>query len=672
MRGNFEVFQRSQAVLIKSRPVLSVALNKDEVKLTRFIREQMDPVAWLESEIKVDFPAPEVLRISLQGRQPADLGILVNAVTDVYIDRFANTDYKQLQDKLKRLEQLQKGYEERIQTRKTALVQAQKAVLSGNTPVIDFHQQLTIQRLVEARSDMVKHHREVMSLQVKLAILEAEERGLEAVYGDVFYMCPQPNLPVNLALGAIFRHKGLRDKVLLQVHDTVLDELAKKDPEISRLHKREADLKGRVIAEEKVSPTGVVSERTSSLRRDLRDVREALEARRREIQVSLEDQARSQAGGKARLSIAGLQRDINYYQNLERLTEQEVELYTRETKDLGKSSLDVGELQKDILRWEGMLKLCSDQIDLLEADRGVPPRVTLHESAMITIPDAAQRKLMMTGVAGLGTFGLVLFGFAFWEFRARKVSSTDDVVHDLGINLVGTLPDFSHRPRRWFPGSKSDHYWNSLLTDSVDALRTMMLFTAKMEGMRVVMVTSAVAGEGKTSSCSHLAASLARAGRRTLLVDCDLRKPTVHRLFGVTRTPGMSEVLRGEIEPAATIQPTHVDGLFLLAAGQGDMHAIQALARDRLGQILAGLRAEFDFIVVDSSPVLPVPDSLLLAQHVDAVVFSILRDVSRVPKVYAAVQRLATLGIRILGAVVNGTRDDVYHAAYPYVVEEKV
>ena len=86
-----------------------------------------------------------------------------------------------------------------------------------------------------------------------------------------------------------------------------------------------------------------------------------------------------------------------------------------------------------------------------------------------------------------------------------------------------------------------------------------------------------------------------------------------------------------------------------------------------LGRIIEQFRAEFDYVIIDSSPVLPVVDPLLIGQMVDGTILSVLRDVSRMPSVYAAHQRLIAGGVRVLGAVVNGVRGEVYGAAYPYM-----
>jgi capsular exopolysaccharide synthesis family protein len=223
--------------------------------------------------------------------------------------------------------------------------------------------------------------------------------------------------------------------------------------------------------------------------------------------------------------------------------------------------------------------------------------------------------------------------------------------------LVGQLPALPERSRGGLLRKPADpRYWQSLMTESVDATRTMILHAARAEGLRTVMVTSAVSGEGKTSLSCHLACSLARAGRKTLLLDCDLRNPAAHRLFELPGEPGLCEVLRGEAQLADVIRATPAANLWLIPAGQFDEQALQTftLSQNGFSPLLDQLKTQFDFIVVDSSPVLPVVDTLVIGQNVDVVVFSLLRDVSRIPNVYAAYQRLATLGIRILGAVVNG------------------
>jgi Mrp family chromosome partitioning ATPase len=117
------------------------------------------------------------------------------------------------------------------------------------------------------------------------------------------------------------------------------------------------------------------------------------------------------------------------------------------------------------------------------------------------------------------------------------------------------------------------------------------------------------------------------------------------------------------------IQATAISRLCLLPAGNWDEHAVQALAQDQVRSLFQTLKEQYDFIIVDSCPVLPVADSLLLSQHTDGVLFSVMRDVSRLPAVWAAQQRLQNLGVRTLGAVVIGDKgEDLGTGHYKYAL----
>ena len=280
----------------------------------------------------------------------------------------------------------------------------------------------------------------------------------------------------------------------------------------------------------------------------------------------------------------------------------------------------------------------------------------------------SKRKVLLTAGVGVGTLGLVLLGITLLEYRIRRVDSVDSVSQDLGLRLVGALPATPARARFALPGQAAtqEAYWRSRLNESVNAIRTTMLRQSQLERLQVVMVTSATVGEGKTSLACHLATSLARAGRKTLLLDCDMRNPTAHRVFDLPLQPGLSEILRGQVALEEASHPIALGDLRMITAGRCDAHSLHSLGLDQMVDMLTRLREQYDFIVVDTPPVLPVADTLLIGQHVDAALFSILRDVSRVPKVHAACERLANLGVRILGAVVAGARLDTHGAEYYY------
>jgi capsular exopolysaccharide synthesis family protein len=231
------------------------------------------------------------------------------------------------------------------------------------------------------------------------------------------------------------------------------------------------------------------------------------------------------------------------------------------------------------------------------------------------------------------------------------------VARGLWLNVIGTVPSLATGGNRKGEIAR--------LQESVDAIRTVLLHQSRQQPLHVVMVTSASSREGKTTLATQLAASLARAWKRTLVIDADMRHPSAHSVFDAPAEPGLAEVLRGEVDVAGAIRATPHGRLWLLPAGNGDAHAFQALAQDSVRTLLEQLKQQYDFIVIDTPPVLPVTDPMLVGQHVDGVLFAILKDVSRAPAIYAAQQKLAPLGVRTLGAVVLGA-DSEFATDYRY------
>src|SRR5262249_37435330 len=158
------------------------------------------------------------------------------------------------------------------------------------------------------------------------------------------------------------------------------------------------------------------------------------------------------------------------------------------------------------------------QIHKLRAEPKLTARVLRLQNAEPPQSRDYSRQIRFAGLGGLGMFLITLLGVAVWEFRRRKISGGDGGPTGLGLHLVGTLPALPPRARKQLTGTPTaqDVQWQGRMAEAVDAIRTQLLHASKKDGLQVVMVTSAVGGEGKTSLASQLAASLARAWRKTL------------------------------------------------------------------------------------------------------------------------------------------------------------
>ena len=255
----------------------------------------------------------------------------------------------------------------------------------------------------------------------------------------------------------------------------------------------------------------------------------------------------------------------------------------------------------------------------------------------------------IVGLGAVAAFCATCYGVALIEFRRRRLNGASDMDEGLGLRVLGVLPSVSSR-KAMAPGS----LLAAQLSESIDNVRATLMHDSTSRKRQVVLVTSPATMEGTTTVASHLALSLTRAGRRTLLIDGDIREPALHKLFGMPMDDGLCEVLRSEIDVADVVRPTNTEGLWLLTAGHCDMEAIHALATDQPQPIMEKLRAEFDFIIIDGAPVLGLADSISIGQHVDGAILTVLRDHSEIRKVYQAIDLLKSMGIRLLGSVVNG------------------
>jgi len=301
-------------------------------------------------------------------------------------------------------------------------------------------------------------------------------------------------------------------------------------------------------------------------------------------------------------------------------------------------------------------------VQSMSVELKAPPRIRLIERAKAPTLSDPLRRYKYTGAAAVGMLCTFLGLLSFWEFRTRRIETIEEVVNGLGIRLVGSLPALA-RTRR----GRDDFIQQRLLIESIDATRTMLLSASRNQTLHTIMVTSALKGEGKTSLSCHLATSLARAGRKTLLIDCDLRSASIAHAFSAPSAPGVCEFLRSEATLEQILWQSPVSLLTVVPAGLCDTAALELLGRDCLAELFLSLRERFDYIIVDSAPVLLVTDSLILSQLVDSVIFSILREVSQIPPVYDAYERLAALGVHILGAVVSGICQSSYvHRSYSF------
>jgi polysaccharide biosynthesis transport protein len=300
------------------------------------------------------------------------------------------------------------------------------------------------------------------------------------------------------------------------------------------------------------------------------------------------------------------------------------------------------------------------------------------------------RRAAMLAVLLGAALGLVL---AFlWEALDKRVRSTDEIQDRLGIPLLGRLAAPSRHLRKHARLTTVEEP-SSMDSEAFRMLRTSIEFAMLDEKTRSIIVTSALQSEGKSTTIANLAVAFARAGRKVVLVDLDLRRPFIARFFRLEGRPGITTVARGRVSldealtPIALPSAARVDGerengaaaaigngtasvsgvLHVLPAGEIPPDPGEFVATQAVSKIIAELTRRADLVLIDAPPLLPVGDTATLSSAVDSMfVVTRINVIDRTTLAELA-RRLSTIPARVLGFVLaGGSRSDIYGYGYGY------
>jgi capsular exopolysaccharide synthesis family protein len=635
-RADAETDRKTQIGLIKSSVVLGKALSQPEVAALQVVRQQRNPAEWLERELKADFSG-KILRLAVSCEKPTDAAVLVKAITAAYLGDVVNAEKGQRIQRNQTLEQHFQRLQSQLESKRRKLKALATALGSKDKQTLSLQQRLAISRQSMAEEELIKVQ---ASLTRAMAELKVRQESRVEPGSTNPPAAEETTIPKDV------------------------EEAIQSDPEIARLQHLEQELKSKIDNYVRIARKGGDAS-IQLARRELAKVqnqRREYEARKRAELLSQRSDT-IDSPDRRRSNLADLEEEIGVLKEMERELRIEVGQVSQGAQKLGAQAIEMESIQDEIKSADDIAKLIGAELEALKIELNAPERVTLLESAKLPPILDGQKRVQLAGMAAGGAFCVIVLMVSFVEFHARRVSSLDEVAHGLGIKIVGTMPVIPGRVRGAVSPaiSSRQQLWQHQLIQSIDATRILLTQAAHSESRRIVLVTSAVGGEGKTSLASHLATSMARSGRKTLIIDGDFRRPMLHRLYNQPQGPGFCELLRGEGSIHELARPTTLTNLWMIPGGNYDERA-HALLTLPIGQrFFNQLRDEFEFVVVDSAPVLPVADTLLLSAHVDGAIFAILRGVSQLPKIHSAQERLAALGVPIVGAVVAGTQTEAYY-----------
>ena len=309
------------------------------------------------------------------------------------------------------------------------------------------------------------------------------------------------------------------------------------------------------------------------------------------------------------------------------------------------------------LRARDIANALSDEFVVMVRDLETPAdgsrpdaRVVVEQRASVPTTPVSPKKIRNI-VVGVGLGLLLGIGVALIRDRLDNTVKDRQTVEDItGVSLVGTIPLDKERRKEPAIAFGTD---NSPIAESFRKVRTNLQFLSVDNPPRVIVVTSSLPSEGKSTTATNLALALAEAEHKVVLVDGDMRRPTVASYLGLVGTVGFSTVLSGQTSLDEALQETNFPGLTVLVAGAAPPNPSELLGSMAAKRVLADLRARFDYVVVDSSPLLAVTDAAILAAGSDGVLVMARVGHIKRDQLVQAVRTLEDVDAPVLGVVLT-------------------
>lgn len=208
----------------------------------------------------------------------------------------------------------------------------------------------------------------------------------------------------------------------------------------------------------------------------------------------------------------------------------------------------------------------------------------------------------------------------------------------------------------------------SVISEEFRAIRTSMQYSNLDKKIKTILVTSTTKNEGKTTTTSNLAVSFAKVdNKKVLVIDCDLRNPSIHKAFGISNIKGLSDLLIEGKNILNYIKPTQIENLHIITAGAIPPNPAEVLASNAMQEFIKNIKEEYDYVFIDTPPIGMVTDAGILASFIDGTVLVVRSEMVDINKVQESKKKLNSVNANILGAILNRKKvrnDDYYYSYY--------
>ena len=624
-------FVANQVELIRSPLVLDPVIAIREVRSAPELIDEEDPALYLRSHLAIQpRGGSDIFVIEFTSEEPVKASLIVNEVAKSYLAWQQRHDQKVHDRMIDVLLGQQKSRQDEIEQIRGRL-QTKTQQLTGK-PAFPAHRETRPDR----GSKFEELERKLLAEQVSEVEMKAKLQAEQEILKNETF-----NPPKELVDGHV-----------------------NKNARIIALQGALADNRELLAQYDQLSTDPSKNPRYQQLQKQIQADQSALDKLTEELRTQIAADLENMAKAKRDSEILRLELEIYRIGKSIAFLEQELKA---ETKDQAAANLDTLDLEfewANLHRASDLHAAISNRIISMQLERQAPERVTLLRDATVPVrPDeeVPYKKMLMAALAALA----LPFGAAVGiEVLFCRVGSRQQLESSGGIMVVGEITTLPRRIKSRRQDSEPQREVQ-LYEESINGLRTYLTLIESARGRRVLAVTSSISREGKTSLAAQLAVSVANSsGKPTLLIDGDMRSPDLHRIFDVDCGPGLADVLAGKCPVEEAIETSFSDRLHVLTAGHLTVNPHQLTGSGEFERLIEKLRGLYDHIIIDTPPILPASEALLMSRASDAAILCVRRDYSRVDQVSEAHSRLVAAGVKVAGAVLNGVPSQAYAFRY--------
>ena len=621
--SNYEVFMNTQVELMASDQVLH--RTADDLKVKKVAMAGDNPFVFLRESLagkKLVIEPPEnteLIKIIMKSKTPDEAEEVVDALIRGYMAIEASNFVKGGDEKLAVLEDELRTISEKRQQQRQIV---RKMSEEFGTTALGGRQDMMLQQVTTLQTEITKVQIQKMDLETQIQMLEKTNEEV---------------IPL--------------EKVI-----AMRNEFLKADPQLKTLSDNVAQLEqGMIVATQTLTAENPELQRRKDL---LEMMKKRLKERQGEILMAFDDMLKSESARNRDYKLkevkAELERKIADEERLNSILAK----HNTETIELGRKQLAIKDQQEQFALTEEMYDSVRRRIQELEMERKRPAQISVAYTAGSYLAKDQRIKLAAVNVAGAAALAIMLVMMV--GKIDHRVYNPEEVTHRIGVRLLGTTINTNKINRAMLSERIADDY---------QAIRANLGLFSDEKIPHKVIITSANAGEGKTTFAINLATSMARAGTKVLLIDGDMRKPEVGNLLNLNGDSNdMCNVLLGRSSLQESVRLIPSTGLeVLLSCHSESDNCFEILTRPQTVRTIELICADYENVIIDTPPVLAVPDAMLWAKMSDAVVMTSFAGQTQEPDLEKAIERLKQIDARILGIVVNNVSvKSSYNYGYGY------